>query len=63
LEFKIELLKRGLTNKQIAELLGVDPSMVSQIINGLGESARIREHLERLLRDMQSGKFERLEDY
>ena len=62
-EFKIEMIKHDLTAAQIGRRLGTRRIIVTQVINNLGTSQRIRDFLYRLLYDMRSGKFKRLEDY
>ena len=62
-EFKIELIKHDITLTEIAHYLGVSSPAISRIIYNVATSDRIRQFLDRLLRDMQSGKFKRLGDY
>lgn len=62
-EFLIELIRHDLSQKEIADYLGITGPAVSKVINNLGTSYRVRDFLDRLLRDMEKGKFKRLEDY
>jgi len=62
-DFLIQLIIYDLTQQNIADYLGVSRPMVARVVNNLGTSERVRKFLDRLLRDMQSGKFKRLEDY
>ena len=62
-EFRIELIRHDLTLMQIANRLGVSHQAVSQVVYNVATSDRIRGFLDRLLRDMRTGKFTRLEDY
>lgn len=46
---KAEVRMRGTTPAAIADELGVSRSLVTHVINGTGKSARIAEHLAKLL--------------
>lgn len=74
LEFKIQLLRRGLTSIAVARRLGVSHSFISHICAGRmkpsfrwsrehREEPSITERLFKIYRDMEQGRFTRLEDY
>ena len=48
-QIKIELLKRGIKQADIARRLGVSRSAVSHVISGRGRSARIEKYIRRLI--------------
>lgn len=73
-EFRVQLLRHGIRATEVARRLGVSPSYLSHICAGRRKASfrlvrihrgepPIIEHLIKIYRDMQSGKFKRLEDY
>ncbi len=42
-EIKIELLKAGINQNQIAKKLGVVPTLVSQVVHGVRPVKRVRQ--------------------
>lgn len=62
IEFKIELLRHGITQRQLAAHFRVHFSLVAQVINNFCGSP-IADRMQRMLTDMRLGKFKRLEDY
>lgn len=45
-EIKVEIAKRGLTQKQIAEELGTRQDMISQLVNGYAYFPRIAQAIK-----------------
>jgi len=62
IEFKIELLKRGITLVSIARHWGISKACLSHNMAGRTHS-QVRDRLLRIYHDMAGGKFKRLEDY
>lgn len=46
IEIKVEITKRGLTQKQIADELGTRPDMICQLVNGYAYFPRIAKAIE-----------------
>lgn len=66
IDFKIELLRHGIEQKDIAERLDISKPFISQIITGaksMSSSRRVSDFLMLIFEDMQAGRFTRLEDY
>lgn len=47
IEIKVEIAKRGLTQKQIADEIGTRPDMISQLVNGYAYFPRIAEAIRK----------------
>ena len=62
-DFRIELIRHDLNQREIARYLGVHPSMVSQVVNNFWSTAWVYDFLLLILREMQAGTFTRLSDY
>ena len=62
-EFRIQCMIHDLKQTDIAEHLGVHPSAVSQVVNNLRQTPEIKSFLMRILRDMKTGSFAKLDDY
>ncbi|WP_298437947.1 helix-turn-helix domain-containing protein [Geobacter sp.] len=48
-DIKVGLLRRGITQKQIADALGVTKVTVNQVVNGKIRSRRVEDYLKRVL--------------
>lgn len=46
IEIKVEIAKRGLTQKQIADEIGTRQDMISQLVNGYAYFPRIAKAIE-----------------
>lgn len=63
---KIELIRHGVMQKDIAAKLGCDHAVISRLVTGQipkSRAQRISDFLEHILDDMQSGTFKSLDDY
>jgi predicted XRE-type DNA-binding protein len=48
-DIKVALLRRGITQKRIADALGVCKVTVNQVVNGKIRSRRVEDYLKRVL--------------
>ena len=57
IEIKIELLKFGITQTQMARDIGVSITMVNRVVNGIGRSKRVEAHIEKVLSNSRECSF------
>ena len=50
IDIKVLLLKRKITQVQIARELGVSKVMVNRVVNGIGRSQKVEDYINRLMR-------------